>query len=451
MNDPLDESASHQLIEFIRALKGQSIPLVVRDQARRSFVDSIGCIVAGGQHELVKRATGALEPFFGADQASLLGQGKRVDLLHAALINGTAGAAYSYFDSYSAAQLHPGAPHTAALLALAEQRNLSGAELLSAYACGLEAGCRITKAIALPPADADIGWSIGGVVNGPAVALAAGKLLGLDQQQMTWALGIAASQAAGTRAELGTMTASLLFGQAAQTGLRAALLAADGFTSSTRSLGDKHGYAQMLSKSPNLAAITEGLGQVWELQSITFKPFPTDIAIHAGIDAMMQLRAEHGLVSSDITGVSIVAGEIGKTFCDRPNPANELDAKFSIQHWVAAVAMSGKAGLAQGRKAVVENAEIVRLRSNMQISLNPEFAWDRTEMTVDLRDGRKLMKTVDHCLGSTMRPMSDADIEVKFMDQVSESIGQERASRLFRTCWDLEQVADASVLAASAL
>jgi 2-methylcitrate dehydratase PrpD len=451
MSDPLDESASRQLIEFACTVKAQSIPQAVRHQARRSFVDSIGCIVAGGQHALVQRATGALEPFFGAGQASLLGQGKRADLLHAALINGTAGAAYSYFDSYSAAHLHPGAPHTAALLALAEQRKLSGTAFLTAYACGLEAGCRITKAIALPPAEADIGWSIGGVVNGLAVALAAGRLLDLDQQQMTWALGIAASQAAGTRAELGTMTASLLFGQAAQTGLRAAMLAAAGFTSSTSSLGDKHGYAQMFSKSPNLPAITEALGQVWELQSITYKPFPTDIAIHPGIDAMMQMRAEHRFVSTNVTGVAIVAGEIGKTFCDRPNPANELDAKFSIQHWVAAVAMSGKAGLAQGRKAVVENAEIARLRSIMQISLNPEFAWDHTEMTIYLRDGRELFKTVDHCLGSTTRPMSDGDIEMKFLDQASVSIGEERARRLFRMCWDLDQVDDISTLAATAL
>jgi 2-methylcitrate dehydratase PrpD len=398
----------------------------------------------------VTRATAALSEFFGPSEASLLGQGEQADIFHAAMINGLAGAAYSFFDSYSEAHLHAGAVHAAALLALSERTQSTGADFLAAYSAGLEVACRLTKAIALPPADADIGWSIGGIVCGLSSALAAGKLLGLGKEQLTWALGIAASGAAGTRAEHGTMTAGLIFGQAAQTGVRSAILAANGFTSSSHSLTGKHGYTRMFSRTPNVDALVAGLRQRYELSLTTFKPFPTDIAIHPGIDAMLQLKSAHGFSGHQIARISVTVSDLAATFCDRPEPADALEAKFSLQHWIAAAAVCGEARLEQGRLEVVNDPEIRRICAATEISANPELRWDAIAMIVELEDGARFEKVIEHCVGSIDCPMPDVDLEAKFIAQSQLSIGRERAADLVHMCWNIESLPDVSVLARAA-
>jgi 2-methylcitrate dehydratase PrpD len=327
---------------------------------------------------------------------------------------------------------------------------VSGEDFLSAYFAGLEVACRLTKAIALPPAEADIGWSIGGIVCGLSSALAAGSLLRLDRDQLTWALGIAASEAAGTRAEHGTMTAALIFGQAAQTGVRSAILAADGFTSSPRSLEGNHGYARMFSKRANVETLVENMNERYEMPFTTYKPFPTDIAIHPGIDAMCRLRAEHRFGSREIARVQVSASGLAATFCDRPNPADELEAKFSLQHWVAAAAAYGKAQLEQGKIEVVQDPEIKRLRAAIEVTADADLAWDAIRMSVELTDGRHLETHIAHCVGSAQSPMSDSEIDAKFIAQASLAIGHNRAAPLVKMCWDVENLADVSVLARSA-
>jgi 2-methylcitrate dehydratase PrpD len=450
MIDDSGEMVTSRLVDFVSGLDAMFLPAAVQHECKRSMLDSIGCIVGGSDHAVVARATDTLSEFFGPDQASLLGQDRQADIFHASLINGLAGAAYSFFDSYSAAHLHAGVVHAAALLAVSERITVSGADFLSAYCAGLEVACRLTKAIALPPAEADIGWSIGGIVCGLSSALAAGSLLRLDRDQLTWALGIAASGAAGTRAEHGTMTAALIFGQAAQTGVRSAILAADGFTSSPGSLEGTHGYARMFSKRANVERLVENLNERYEMPFTTYKPFPTDIAIHPGIDAMLRLRAEHRFESRDIARVQASASDLAATFCDRPDPADELEAKFSLQHWVAAAAAYGKAQLEQGKIDVVQDPEIKRLRAAIQVTADADLAWDAIRMSVELTDGRHLETRIAHCVGSAQSPMSDSEIEAKFIAQARLAIGHDRAAQLVKMCWDVENLADVSVLAKSA-
>jgi 2-methylcitrate dehydratase PrpD len=447
MNDSPDDTVTEKIVGFASGLNAEDLPEAVRHECKRSLVDSVGCILGGSQHAVVSRATATLSEFFGPTQASLLGQGKQADLFHAALINGLAGASYSFFDSYSAAHLHAGVVHAAALLAVSERIKVSGAEFLAAYSAGLEVACRLTKSIALPPAEADIGWSIGGIVCGLSSALAAGRLLRLNKNELTWALGIAASGAAGTRAEHGTMTGALIFGQAAQMGVRAAVLASRGFTSSTTSLEGKHGFARLFSRKPNLEALVENLNETHEVWLTTYKPFPTDIAIHPGIDAMLQLKSEHGFASGDIDRVSITASDLAATFCDRPSPADELEAKFSLQHWVAASALYGTARLEQGRVDVVRDPEVQRLRAAIQVTADPEMAFDATTMTIELKDGRRLERSIVHCVGSAKSPMQDSDIEAKFIAQAEPGIGHERAIEAAGMCWSIESLPDVSVLA----
>ena len=279
-----DSAISDAVVRFVAALEFDALPERVRHECVRGFVNAIGCAVGGGRHAMVDVARDALREFEGTPNASLLGRGERSDLLNAALLNGVAGAAYSYFDTYSDALLHPAGPVAVALLALSERTPVDGTRFMSAYAAGVEVACRLTRTVAVPPAEGQMAWSQTGIACGPATALAVGKLIGLDAKSLEWAFGIAVSQSAGTRASHGSMAASLIFGQAAQTGLRAALLAANGFTGSSGALEDRYGFANVFSKRAHLPAMVAGLGSEFELMRNTYKPYPCGIVIHPAIE-----------------------------------------------------------------------------------------------------------------------------------------------------------------------
>ncbi|MCR2811392.1 MULTISPECIES: MmgE/PrpD family protein [unclassified Microbacterium] len=441
---------SKKLVDFVEESDFTSLPAEVRAHVVRSFVDSVGCIVGGGRHPAVTKTAETLSMAFGQARASFLGQAGQADVFHASLINGFAGASYSYFDSYSTAHLHAGVVHAAALLAIAETMPVTGLELLSAYAAGMEVGCRITKSIALPPADADIGWSTGGIVSGVSAALASGRMHKLNSEQLMHAAGLATSTAAGTREQLGTMAGSLIFGQSAQNGVRAAILATSGFTSSVSSLDGQYGFLPMFSKVPNVPALTDGLGEQWELLSTTFKPFPTDIAVHPCVDGMLKLRLKHGFESEEIVRIDLQISDLAMTFCDRPTPETELDAKFSQQHWVASAARFGAAGLQQGTHAAIFDPEVRRLGAATNLTMDSNLGFDAGIVTIELTDGKQLSAHVEHCVGSAASPMSDADVNVKFVAQTSLSIGTERAEALAGMCWDAESLTDAAAIARAA-
>ncbi len=450
MSDPSNGTVTDRLIGFVSKLNAADLPAPVRCECVRAFVNAIGCTVGGARHSIVDVAHAALSEFSGRAVASLFGRGEKTDSLHAALLNGLAGAAYSFDDTYSDALLHPSGPVAVALLALAERTPATGINFLSAFAAGVEVACRLTKAVAVPPAEGEMAWSQTGIVCGAAAALAAGKLLRLDNSQLGWALGIAVSEAAGTRVAHGSMAASLIFGHAAQTGLRAALLAAKGFTSSRGCIENRYGFASVFARKSNISALVDGLGENFELMLNTYKPFPCGLVIHPAIDAMLRLRGEQRFDSNEIERIMLTVSRGAVEFCFRPDPKDDVDAKLSLHHWVAVAAARGKAGIAEGTLAVVNHPDIQRLRAVMDVEADPSIANDAGEVTVQLKNGARVSRRVDHCLGSIECPMSDGELETKFIDQAEVVIGPERARDLLATCWNIETLPDVALIARKA-
>ncbi len=447
MSEASKDIATGPLVTFVHALDFSSLPYPVVHECHRALLDAMGCVVGGARHEIVDRAHDALREFAGPATTTILGRAEQSDALHSVFINGLAGAAYSFFDTYSEALLHPGGPVLSALLAVAERRHVSGQAFLCAFAAGVEVACRLTKMTTIAPAEGNISWSQSGIVGGIAAALAAGKLLELSADQLRSALGIAVSEAAGTRVEHGSMAASLIFGRAAQSGLRAALLAASGFTSSARPIEDRHGFASVFSSKPNFPALVDGLGRQFELLSDTYKPFPTGVVVHPSIDVMLRLKQAHEFNSADITRIALQVTPSAVTFGDRPQPSHDLEAKFSIQHWVAVAAALGKAGIAEGMNDLVSDPDIVKLRSLVDIVGDPSMPLHGARLTVKLRDGRQMHQAVEHCLGSPEAPMSDEDLVVKFINQCVPVIGSDRADALARMCWQVATLENAADLA----
>ncbi|MGB3337697.1 MAG: MmgE/PrpD family protein, partial [Devosia sp.] len=256
--------ATRVLADYIVAACPEDLPEAVRLEALRSFVNIVGCMVGGAKHEAIGLADDVLVEFSGAPQATLFGRDRKADVLHATLINCFSSSVNAIDDTHNQAVVHPSGPVAAAALAMSERKRVEGPEFLLAFALGVEAVCRLSKAISVPPAKELFAWSQTGVTAGVGAAVAAGKLLDLDAPRMRNAIGIALSQASGFRAMFGSMSSSLMTAHGAQTGLRAALLAEKGFTSSEAALAGPYGYFDVFTAHPHPEFLTGGLGNHFE-------------------------------------------------------------------------------------------------------------------------------------------------------------------------------------------
>jgi 2-methylcitrate dehydratase PrpD len=442
--------ASHHLLDFVEDFRPESLLDAVRRECIRAFTNAMGCAIGGGGHSLVNAAWRALGPFGGAPTASLIGRGAQSDALSAAMLNALAGAAYSFDDAYSEALLHPSGPAMSALLALSQIQAMSGAQFIGYFALAMEISCRLADVIASSKDRSWIAWSQTGICCGAGVALAAGKALGLRRQQLEWAIGIALSQASGTRATHGSMSASLIFGQASSSGLRAALMARDGFTASSGAIEGRFGFAAVFARDADLSPLTDGIGERWALMANTYKPFPCALMIHAALDAILQIKAQSPYPHEDVDRIELHVPPAAITLCSRPNPENEMEAKLSIEHWIAAAAVFGKAGIAEGALDVVRHPAVARLRARIVLTGDEALANDAARVAVSLSDGRVLHRSVEHCVGGLKRPMSDRQIEEKFLDLAQLTIGSERAKDVLKLCLQAASLTDISIAAIAA-
>ena len=217
------------LARWAAAGRFEDVPVNVRKEAIRTLLNYVGVAVGGSHHETVDVAVAALSPFSGPPQATLLGRRERLDVMTAAFVNGVSSQVFDFDDTHLKTIIHPGGPIISALLAMAEYHPVNGKAFLNALVLGVEAALRIGNAVY--PDHYDRGWHITSTAGPFGAALAAGKVLGLDEQRMVWALGLAASQPVGLRESFGSMNKSFNPGRAASNGLFAAILASKGFTS----------------------------------------------------------------------------------------------------------------------------------------------------------------------------------------------------------------------------
>ncbi|HEY3835665.1 MAG TPA: MmgE/PrpD family protein, partial [Bryobacteraceae bacterium] len=330
------------LASYIVKGRLDDIPTPVRKEATRTLLNWVGCVLGGSQSEAVGIAISALSPFFGPAQASLLGRKERTDILNAALINGISSHVLDFDDTHLRTVIHPAGPVLSAILALAEYQPVSGADFLNAMVLGIEAECRIGNAVY--PAHYDIGWHITGTAGVFGAAAASGKLLGLSEQQMVWALSLAATQPVGLREMFGTMTKSFHPGRAAHNGLTAAFLAAKNFTSSDHGIEAKSGWANVLSTQRDYAEITEKLGRTYEVSVNSYKPFPCGVVMHPTIDGCIQLRRQYQLTPDQIDGVELRVHPLVLELTGKKTPQTGLEGKFSIYHAAAIAIVDGAGG-----------------------------------------------------------------------------------------------------------
>jgi 2-methylcitrate dehydratase PrpD len=437
------------LAQFLAASRPQDLPREVAHEACRALLNWLGCAIGAAHHETVDNAVSALQPFFGLPQAQLIGRRERADALRAALINGISSHVLDFDDTHARA-VHVSAPVWPALLAFAEWRGaqrISGAELIHAFVLGVETEVRV--GLSVFPEHYTQGYHITGTAGVFGAAAAIGTLLKLNEQQMTWALGIAATQSAGLREMFGSMCKSFHPGSAAHNGFAAALLAQHNFTSAPASIEGKVGFARVMSSKFDPAVITEGLGATYELSRNMYKPFACGLVVHAAIDGCLQFKRELGLRGDEIRKISLTVCPIVLELTGNKKPVDGLQGKFSVYHACAAAIVHGAALEAQFADAVVRDPKVIAVRDKIDAAADANIRKLEARVRLELNDGRVFDKHVAHALGSTERPMSDADLEEKFRGLVDGVIPAAQARELMDLCWKFPALANAAQLPAA--
>jgi 2-methylcitrate dehydratase PrpD len=433
------------LARFVRESAFGDLPDAVVHEAKRAVLNWVGCAVGASRHATLESALAGLAPFFGPAQATVLGRRERIDVLHAALMNGLSSHTFDFDDTHLKTVIHPAGPVASAILALAEHRPIDGRAFIHAFVLGVEVECRIGNAVY--PSHYDVGWHITGTAGVFGSAAACGRLLGLDETQMVFALGIAATQAAGLREMFGSMCKPLHPGMAAKNGLYAALLAKSGFTSSPVGIEGRRGFANVLATARNYDEITTALGESWELSLNTYKPFACGIVEHPVIDGCIQLRNEHRLTADAIATIELDVHPLVLELTGKKNPQVGLEGKFSVYHCAACAIVYGDGGEAQFSDARVREPAIVALRDRVMAAVDPALHEDACHIRIRLVDGTVLERHVEHAIGSLARPMSDADLEAKCRGLCADILSRTAVDRLVAQCWALDELDDAGALA----
>ena len=357
------------LARYVVSARPEDIPAPVVAEARRTIVNWFGCALGGARHETLDHAIEALSPFSGPPQATVLGRRERMDALTVSLMNGMSSHVLDFDDTHLKTVIHPAGPVAPAILALAELQPISGRDFLHALILGAEVECRIGNAVY--PAHYDRGWHITGTTGVFGSAAACGKLLGLSEAQMVWALGLAAAQPVGLREMFGSMTKSFHPGRAAQNGLTAAVLASKNFTSTDAGLEGKSGWVHVLSTEAKWEEITGQLGTRFELLLNTYKPFACGIVMHPTIDACLQLRAAHRLTPDQIERIDLAVHALVLELTGKRTPQTGLEGKFSIYYAAAIAIVAGAAGPKQFSDALVRDPAVVALRDRVIATVTP--------------------------------------------------------------------------------
>jgi 2-methylcitrate dehydratase PrpD len=418
---------SRRLAEFAAGLRYDAIPPLVRERAKRLALDAIGCGLAAKRFAFAAASLRAIGALAGPGGRAVVGQAQRLPLRDAVLANGILMHGLDYDDTHTEGVVHLSVAVLPAALGLGAELGRSGRELLTAYVAGVEAGARIASVA--KGGFHRAGFHPTGVVGAFAAAIAAGKLYGLTHEQLANAQGAALSVASGSLEFLedGSWTKRLHAGWAGVGGITAAALARGGFVAPKAAYEGRHGLFHLfLSGVENLDRATAGLGATWETLNVAVKPFPACHFVHAFADAAIALRRK-GVDAAQVDSVTaLVAEEEVAVICEpaanKRRPANDYDAKFSLPYVVAASLRAGRFGLAELEDGALADPATLELAAKVGYRVDPDSDFPRHyggELLVRLADGRELRHREAVNRGAADRPLSNAEVEAKFLGNTS--------------------------------
>ena len=429
---------TRSLAEFVISAKSGALPQWTLHEAKRALINYLAVALSASVQEPAAIIVAWAAGEGGQPRATVHGRGLRTSPGNAALLNGYLAHIQDYDDTHLPSVLHPSAPVWPAVFAAAEDVGLTGRETLAAFVLGAEVACRI--AMSIHPSHYGAGWHITGTAGVFGAAAGAGRVLGLDAQQMTWALATGGTQASGVREMFGSMGKAMHAGKAAANGLQAAQLSKAGFTGADDILDGRRGFWAVLSPNGHSEeALLGGLGERWELRQNGLKPYANGIVSHPIQDAVISLRNAHNLTPERVAAITARVHPLVLELMDRPEPRWGLEGKFSFQHCAAAALVDGAGHEAQFTDARVTDPTIASLRSRVSAAVDPTVGEDEVYLTIALTDGTNLETHVEHATGTPANPMTDEALETKFRTLAGEVLGGDQAERLLTAAWALDE------------
>jgi 2-methylcitrate dehydratase PrpD len=332
---------------------------------------------------------------------------------------------------------HPSAPLVSAALAAAEAAHASGRALLDAYVVGFELECRL-GIVMNPRHYHQRGWHCTSTIGTLGAAAAVSRVLGLDSQATRHALGIAASSACGLKENLGSMVKPLHAGMAARNGITAARLAQHGFTASAHAIDGPQGYlAAMDSEQCSLDVVVADLGARWEITDtgITVKLYPSCAATHPPLDALSEIVRRERFTADDVAAIDVEVDSMTPRLLIHPDPANGLEAKFSMPFCAAAAVVYPRIGIDTFDVAQIQHPAVQALMPRVTLRANADFdqaaPLSQARVRVRLRDGREWSQRADGARGYPGR-LTDQELAAKFTDCATRRFGPSAA----RDAWN---------------
>ncbi|MDR9809678.1 MmgE/PrpD family protein [Rhizobium hidalgonense] len=395
---------------------------VAMDRARDAVVDTIGCMIAGRRDESVAALTRAFDGEIAGGGGARLVTGGSASPSLAALVNATAAHALDFDDNFHPARAHASAVLVPALLAvLTPGKVTSGRRFLKAYLAGPEAQAAV--GFGVNPSHYNKGWHATATVGSIGAAAGVARLLGASEEVTAAAMSLATSFACGPKGQFGTTAKPLHAGIAARNAVDAARMALVGLSGRPDILERPQGFRDLFGgdDAGGWEGLTFAEEHIIESRGVVTKRHPCCASTHRAIDALQDLKQEHGLLAADIARIETKVGISAARNLTYPDPTDEMQARFSMQYCLATAFLKGCLSLSDFTGQAIGRAEIREFMPFIEMhsySADEEKGVERLPhvVTVTMRDGRIYRKSRLHAKGSLEAPMSDHEGEIKFMD-----------------------------------
>ena len=445
------KTAAENISEFIARTNLRTIPGSVREQANLHLLDGLATMLGGAKEESSRILRRHIFAPMTSARATVLGAPERFCAEQAALINGVQGHVLDYDDAQLATlpsrpagqQTHPTTPVFAAVLALAESRRRSGAALLASYIVGVEVACRLGDAV--DPSHYLDGLHPTGTLGVFGAAAACAHLLKLAPRSTRNALGIAGTLAAGLRANRGSMAKGLNAGRAAENGLLAAALAAEGFTASENTFDDPMGFfAAFCRNRVDRNLLRFGDPFFFDRPGVAIKLYPCAGVLHPALDLTLESRRRYGIETQHIERIRVTLDEKAALPLVYDNPKNVLEAKFSLHFAVAVAIIEGAVGLKQFSAEFLRDPNVRSLMKRIELVRRPAARQTHrqgidTAIEITLKSGAKHRDRVAVARGHPSLCASRAEIEEKFRQCAEGVLPAKAVSRFLSSFSTLER------------
>jgi 2-methylcitrate dehydratase PrpD len=418
-------TASEKIGAFVEAFKADSVPQDIVQLVGRAFIDTFGVACAGYGEDASRIMRDYVLSGGCGGPSTIWATGGRLRPEDAALANATAGHVLDYDDVTNRGRLgHPSTVSMPALVALGEALDATGGQIAAAYAAGFEVVAKLPHGMILDHYER--GFHTVSTIGGIRAAVSCAHLLGLDAAQSVSAIGIMMAHLSGLRCSFGTMCKCMQAANAAAAAIRAARLAAAGFTGSRDAIDGPGGFARAFGNGEDLSRVFDTLGEE-PLQiaaiGLGVKKYPCCYATHPTIQGLLDMMAERPIRASDVERVNVTIQRRGLTPVIHKRPRLGLEGKFSMEYVAAAAILDNAVGLRSFTDAQVQRPEAQALLR--KVEAKEDDTWNpaprRAFVEVVLKGGEKRSLLVEKLRGSGQLPLTDAELEAKLRDCVAFS------------------------------